>query len=244
VKPGLRVLLSPSDAWTEMLFHDVQVTGASMNYWEPRTNFIFRAEAAWFWDEPVFIPDMNLKLSDEEIPLPPWLVDVLSQVMGIDLASIGFDALPLNPTGGVVPKTDILRYMVGFDRQTWIRFLNPTNTFMISMQYFGQWIPDYDERMSQLIFDYPAPLEFVPFKETEHTFTFLMNSLYLKGRLQPQLVVAGDVRGAVLFQPSINFIKEPLRFMLQYSGVQGEMTNFGAFRDRDQISLTVSYLLN
>ena len=98
--------------------------------------------------------------------------------------------------------------------------------------------------MSQLIFDYPKPLEFIPFEETEHTFTFLMNSLYLKGRLQPQLAMAYDVRGAFLLQPSLNFIMEPLRFMLQYSGVQGEMTNFGAFRDRDQISLTVSYLLN
>lgn len=244
VKAGLPVLLSPSDAWTEMLFEDVQVTGASMNYWEPHTNIVFRAEAAWFWDEPVFIPELNLKLSDEEIPLPPWLVDVLSELMGIDLESIGFDALPLNPTGGVVPKTDILRYMFGFDKQMWIRFLNKTNTIMLSMQYFGQWIPDYDERMSQLIFDYPKPLEFIPFEETEHTFTFLMNSLYLKGRLQPQLAMAYDVRGAFLLQPSLNFIMEPLRFMLQYSGVQGEMTNFGAFRDRDQISLTVSYLLN
>jgi hypothetical protein len=32
--------------------------------------------------------------------------------------------------------------------------------------------------------------------------------------------------------------------MIQYSGILGNMASFGAFRDRDQITFILSYLLN
>jgi hypothetical protein len=44
--------------------------------------------------------------------------------------------------------------------------------------------------------------------------------------------------------PSLNYIFEPFRFMIQYSAVAGSFTNFGFFRDRDQITFIFSYLLN
>jgi hypothetical protein len=52
------------------------------------------------------------------------------------------------------------------------------------------------------------------------------------------------VRGAWLIQPSVSLIFEPFRFAVQYSAIEGAFTNFGAFRDRDQISFVFSYLLN
>ena len=61
---------------------------------------------------------------------------------------------------------------------------------------------------------------------------------------EARVVVAYDVRGAWLFMPSIMFLHEPFRFNIQYSGVYGTFTNFGAFRDRDQISFMFTYLLN
>ncbi len=47
-----------------------------------------------------------------------------------------------------------------------------------------------------------------------------------------------------MFQPSVNYIFEPFRVMIQYSGIVGNMAGFGAFRDRDQITFIFSYLLN
>ncbi len=75
-------------------------------------------------------------------------------------------------------------------------------------------------------------------------FTALASTMYRKGTINPQLALAYDVRGAWLIQPSVNLIREPFRFMIQYSAIQGNFTNFGAFRDRDQITFILTYLLS
>jgi len=244
VEPGTQVVMGTSSLFQELIWEDVQITGGSFNYCDPRTDIIWRGEAAWFWDEAVFIPEESLKISDESIPMPPALVDLISELTGTDLRELGITALPINPTGGTVPHKNILRYMIGFDKYLWIRPLNPRTTFMISGQYFGQWIPDYDDRLKQLLAIYPKPLDFVGVREWENTFTFLARTNYMNGVINPQVVVAYDVRGAWLFMPSIMLLHEPFRFNIQYSGVYGAFVNFGAFRDRDQISFMFTYLLN
>ncbi len=244
VEPGTTVVTGTSSLFQELIWEDVQITGGSFNYCDPMTDIIFRGEVAWFWEEAVYIPEENLKISDDEIPLPPAIVDLISDLTGTDLAALGFSALPINPTGGHVPKKNVFRYMIGFDKYLWLRPLNPRTTFMISGQYFGQWYPDHDPRQKQLLALYPKPLDFAKLKEVEHTFTFLARTNYMNGVINPQLVVAYDVRGAWLLMPSVMFLREPFRFMVQYSGIVGTFTNFGAFRDRDQISFMFSYLLN
>lgn len=244
VEPGTQVVTGTSSLFQELIWSDVQITGGSFNYCDPRTDIIWRGEVAWFWDEAVFIPEESLKISDESIPMPPALVDLISELTGTDLEALGMTSLPINPTGGTVPKKNILRYMIGFDKYLWIRWLNPRTTFMISGQYFGQWIPDHDARQKQLLSLYPDPLNFAKLKETEHTFTFLARTNYMNGVINPQVVVAYDVRGAWLFMPSIMFLHEPFRFNVSYNGVYGAFTNFGAFKDRDQISFMFTYLLN
>jgi len=244
VEPGTQVVTGTSSLFQELIWADVQITGGSFNYCDPLTDIIFRGEVAWFWNEAVFIPEESLKMSDESIPMPPALVDLISELTGTDLEALGMTSLPINPTGGTVPEKNILRYMIGFDKYLWLRMLNPRTTFMISGQYFGQWTPDHDARQRQLLSLYPDPLHFAKAKETEHTFTFLARTNYMNGVINPQVVVAYDVRGAWLFMPSVMFLKEPFRFNIQYSGVYGTFTNFGAFRDRDQLSFMFTYLLN
>jgi hypothetical protein len=58
------------------------------------------------------------------------------------------------------------------------------------------------------------------------------------------MVAAYDVRGAWLLQPSVNLVREPFRFMLQYSAILGSFTGFDVFRDRDQVSFIFNYLMN
>jgi len=225
IEPGVEIAIGTSSVFQELIWEDVQITGGSFNYCDPRTDIIWRGEAAWFWDEPIFIPEINIPFQ----PLP----------FGLEIPGV-----PGIPQSGQVPEKHFLRYMIGFDKYLWIRPLNPRTTFMISGQYFGQWIPDYDARQRQLLSLYPDPLHFAGLKETEHTFTFLARTNYMNGVINPQVVVAYDVRGAWLFMPSIMFLHEPFRFNIQYSGVYGTFTNFGAFRDRDQISFMFTYLLN
>jgi hypothetical protein len=207
----------------EVYYDDIQVTGGAANWWESHLDVVVRAEVAWFWQESVFIPEENAPLVPTGIPIP------------------GLEALPAQ---GHKTEKDILRWMIGFDKNLWIRKLNKTQTFFLSMQYFGQWIPNYDDRIKQAVPIYPDASNYASVKEVEGTFTFLMNTSYMSGQITPQVVVAYDARGAWMFQPQIGFLREPFRFLVQYSGIYGTFTNFGFFRDRDQISFVVSYLLN
>jgi len=134
--------------------------------------------------------------------------------------------------------------MIGLDKQMWIRSLNKTSTFLMSFQWFATWVNDFDERMRQMFALYPESTNFSAAKEFTSNFTFLTNTNYLKGALNPQLVLAYDIRGAWMFVPSIKYILEPFRFLVQYSGIVGNMTGFGGFRDRRQIAFIVTYQLN
>jgi hypothetical protein len=89
---------------------------------------------------------------------------------------------------------------------------------------------------------YPSLTKYVPVSEFEHVFTCLITSTYMKGHLQPQVACAYDLKGAILLQPSINFVREPFRLMVQYSAIMGSFANFGFFRDRDQVAIIFSYL--
>ena len=240
-----RLLTSLDALLLEGSFPTVQVTGASMSFFESITNTVFRGEVAWFWNEPVFIPEENLSTFwGPTVPLPPVLLDLAAEILGVDVRDLGLDGLPLNPQDGRIPKKDILRFMIGFDKQLWIRPLNQKSMFMLSMQYFGQWVSNHDDRMAQPAPIYPDLLRFPGVKEYENSITAIVNTNYMKGNLGPQLALAYDLRGAWLVQPQVNFIRGPFRFMVQYSAIIGNFTNFGLFRDRDQISFILTYLLS
>ena len=120
-----------------------------------------------------------------------WLPRSSGSIYGV-----GLNGLPLNPQSGTIPKKNILRFMLGLDKQMWIRPLNRTSMYVVSMQYFGQWVLDYDDRMKQPLQLYPSQVNFAALKESENTFTFLVDTMYRKGTLNPQFALAYDVRGA------------------------------------------------
>ncbi len=213
----------PPDAHLELYFDDVQVTGGTLSFWQSNLDVVVRSEVAMFWKESVFIPQENVPLIPTGLPIP------------------GLEALPAQ---GHKTERDILRWMIGLDKNVWIRKLNQTQTFFVSMQYFGQWILNHDSRISIQPQLYPDDQRYASIRELDGTFTLLTNTTYLSGKLTPQVVVAYNARGAWMFQPQIGFLREPFRFLVQYSGIYGSFTSLGFFRDRDQISFVVTYLLN
>ena len=72
----------------EVYYDDVQVTGGAMNWWESHLDVVVRAEVAWFWEESVFIPEVNAPLVPTGLPIP------------------GLEALP---TQGAKTEKDILQ---------------------------------------------------------------------------------------------------------------------------------------
>jgi len=208
----------PQQITVESVFEDIQVTGASFNFYEMNLDVVFRGEVAWFWDEPVFIPEKNTPFPD--IPAGEFTF-----------------------TDGEIKHKDFLRYAVGIDKNLWIRKLNRLKTFFVSFQYFGSWMQNYDSDIVSPITD-PDTNENVPAGRDEHYFTGLINTEYMHGNLIPELVVAYDVRGNWLFQPSVEYKwGDFLRLKLQYSAIEANsLAGFGAFRDRDQVSLGLTVL--
>jgi hypothetical protein len=233
-----------------------QVTGGSMNYYDSFTDAVFRAEVAWFWDEPAFIVGVNDRpITGDVLPLPDPVLDLLAEATGTDPRSLGLNGLPWNPQSGEIPKKNVLRWVIGFDKQLWIRPLNKKSMFFLSMQYFGNWFPDYDPNLVRPVPEpykfgvsstgtvYPDYRVYPKIKEIESVFTGALRTNYMSGALIPQLAAVYDPRGAWMVQPSIQYIREPFRFLVQYSTLIGQFVSLGIMRDRDQIALSISYLL-
>lgn len=94
-----------------------------------------------------------------------------------------------------VEKHDVLLSMVGFDRPTWITFLNPRATWLFTAQLFMNWIPNHKNSMVQLpnsslipgLFrDEPSVDEV---KELEMLSTFIATTFYRGGSVVPVLAI-------------------------------------------------------
>jgi hypothetical protein len=68
---------------------------------------------------------------------------------------------------------------------------------------------------------------------------------YLHGRLTPRMTLIGFVRGTYALHPTITYRwNDWLLFQGDYQHIDGAYQSIGFFRDRDQVSLRVTYQLN
>ncbi|MFH0813100.1 MAG: DUF1302 family protein [Pseudomonadota bacterium] len=82
--------------------------------------------------------------------------------------------------GGNLDSTldrDVIRYVIGWDRPTWIRLLNPMQSFFLTAQLFGTHILNRD---GIRIMDGPYPVQ-----STEFVASFVGWTDYVNGRLRP-----------------------------------------------------------
>lgn len=107
-------------------------------------------------------------------------------------------------------ESDVIRWVVGWDRPTYIRFLNPNRTFLLSAQIFGQHLLDH-ESFNPLLGPpgsgvFGPKIGFQDFSE-EFIGTFLFQGNYMNDRLTPSIITAYSVRsGAGVVGPSLNWL--------------------------------------
>jgi hypothetical protein len=94
------------------------VVGVAATWFSQPVNGIIRTEAEYFIDELAVIPDRNLNARSQ---LPSTLVTALGGT----------------PVRTSIPKADYLRFVVGYDRFFFLRALNPTNSFVLSLAFNG-----------------------------------------------------------------------------------------------------------
>jgi hypothetical protein len=239
------------DAQFLVEYYQQQITGGSATFalpFDPYT--IVRMEVANFWDERMFIPEQNVN-------------SAVAACAAQNPATGGVG--PCSQTRGSLPTKNVMRWMIGADRNVWIRWLNPENTFFFSGQYFHTNIMNNDPDIANgvpsnthlvPIGQVPVgggvslPLEstifdWVPRNQDEITITYLINTLVWHGNIQPQIFGAYDWRGVHAVVPSLSYqYGTNLVFTIKYSVVRGTFANLGFFRDRDELLFRVQYNLS
>lgn len=98
-------------------------------------------------------------------------------------------------------ESDVVRYVIGADKNFFIRPLNKTRAFLISGQLFGQRILDHEIENATL------GKVGMPDWESNHIATLLVKGWWKNDRLSPQVIVAHDFRaGATVVSPSIDWL--------------------------------------
>jgi len=89
-------------------------------------------------------------------------------------------------------ETDMLRYVIGFDKNLVIPSLGTSSAFLISTQLFGEHILDHEKDM--------------PNDEDNWIATALVKGFYMNNRLSPQVIIAHDFAAkATAVAPSISW---------------------------------------
>src|SRR6266404_4274324 len=95
----------------------------------------------------------------------------------------------------------VFRSVIGLDRPTYINFINPLQTTLISAQIFYQHIFNHELYSGAL-----GPIGMPDWKDDEIG-TLLIKASYLNGRVTPQILVAYDVEArAFAIQPSFGWL--------------------------------------
>ena len=138
--------------------------GGTFNYYSGFLETVLRGEVAYVFNQPYAKKSVG--------PLASVLVPL---------------ALP--DPGASYVKKDVVKVMLGFDRPSWIRFLNPDKTFFISGQLFGTFVLDTsDDKLY-------TGLGKDGREEDMYLFTLMANTEYWESRIKPEMVVGCDING-------------------------------------------------
>jgi len=107
--------------------------------------------------------------------------------------------------GGNARVEDIntIKYMIGIDRPTWIRWLNPRRTVAFSFQMFMTYTPEDD---SSDLRDDIITLDGGQVQSTTTLFTLAVDTQYKQDRIHPIIFYAYDTRGGYWFAPQCEFL--------------------------------------
>ncbi len=234
------------------------ITGASVTF--PLTSWysIVRSELAYFANEPLNRQGQGISHSNLEGGLNPFSYPNFLNNS--------------KPIQGSLLQRNTLSYALGLDTNRFIRFLNPQQSFFISTQVFYKHMfdaPD-DTVLPVPVYNYeisnkqvgviPAFLRSLckqqkgrqcllqprlihnPNDQILHT--LLITTAYAGGRIVPSLGMFYDWQGAWVVQPGVQLVRDPFRFLFDYSFITGGIGSgqLAALRDRDNVRFQVEFV--
>ena len=258
--PDLPPGSGPAQIITETVHGLTTVFGASLSFYSALLNGMVRLNTQYFLDEPAFIPSENV----------PFEALLRHPKMREFMADFGVTKGPIH---GFVPRADFLRWEIGYDRFFFNRTLNRSNSFVWVTGLVGSWnlsetFTDKDYRFygqRKLAGDglrtgantgdmggledvrklKTVDKDFVDLKEVEGFVQSSLQTDYFHGRMTPRLTLIVNPRGAIVVNPGVDVrYSDRIVFSLRYVLIEGGFFQYGFYRDRDQISARVTFLLN
>jgi hypothetical protein len=242
----------------------VMVYGLAGTFFFEPLDGIVRLNAQLFEHEAGFIPLKNLRicqLNKFSPPNPACLPRSTANPKGLSLSML--------TSRGSIPYSDVLRYEIGFDRFFFLRFLNPTNSFILSASAVGSYNSSWTDTSST---DFrfggqlkpglvcrgpescpPAQLQsrgsfqqdFIQGYKLDAQFQTTFQTDYMHGRLQPRLTLIQFVRGTFATHATLVYRwNDWMLFQTDFQFITGAYQSLGFFRDRSQVSFRVTYQLN
>lgn len=132
-----------------------------------------------------------------------FYVDPIKSAFRVEFAYTTGEEFADTSQSRLFSESDVIRWVVGWDRPTYIRFLNPNRTFLLSGQLFGQHILEHER------FTNPVSGGKIGFQDWDHNMimTFLFQGFYMNDRVQPRLIQAYDFRGkAYVMSPGVDWL--------------------------------------
>ena len=140
------------------------------------------------------------------------------------------------------PRHMALSYALVVMRPTMIRFLNPTQNFMMVFQFHHTMVPGITKEEESLLVEVPGINEYTVPKWTAMKFIFATFTQYLNGLLTPKLVVAYIYPDSAFVSASLAVrLGDHWRALLTVTDFYGAdpYKGLGLFRDRDEINLSL-----
>ena len=110
-------------------------------------------------------------------------------------------------------ESDVVRWVIGWDRPTFIPFLNKNRSFLISAQLFGQHLLDHEEASVNSAGIPTGRKVGMPDWENNYILTLLIQGNYMNDRITPQIITAWDfgarsgaVAPTVTWKPTNNWV--------------------------------------
>jgi hypothetical protein len=139
-----------------------------------------------------------------------FYMDSIKSVFRVEVAYTTGEEFANSLRPELYSESDVLRYVIGWDRDTFIPFLNKKKAFLLSAQLFGQHILEHELEES-LLQQVGAPVTAtkvgIPDWKDNWIATFLIKGWWQQNTLSPQIITAYDFRGkAAAVAPSVDWL--------------------------------------
>ncbi len=135
-----------------------------------------------------------------------FYIESLKSAFRVEVAHTSGEEFPNTLEQRLFSESDVVRWVIGIDRPTFIPFLNKNRAFLLSFQIFGQHLLDHElQRINAQGIPTIADVGMVDWKNN-YIATFLFQGNYMNDRLTPQILTAWDFKaGSGTIAPSIDW---------------------------------------